>query len=317
MLMTTARRVGRSLLVIFLVTVLAQLLLSLAPGSVAERILGEEATPESVAALNTELGLDQPIWKQYTDWLGGALQGDFGNSLMTGQSVSDAIFERLPVSLELSILGMGIAIVVAVSFAVMGASRPDSMLDKFLNSITSVFLSTPGFIAGPVLIYIFAVELGWFPVIGWNPMDQGLGMNLQTALLPALAIALQEIASLHRLLRADLLTTLGEDYIAAARAKGLSGTYVMFRHALRPSSFSLMTVLGINMGRLLGGTVIVESLFALPGVGQLLVSSISSRDVIMVQGVVTFIAIIYVVMNMLVDVSYGVIDPRIRKVVAA
>lgn len=317
MVTTAGKRVARGLLVVLLVTIAAQALLSLAPGTVADGILGQNATEENIAQLNAELGLDQPAWQQYLDWLGGALHGDLGNSLVTQQPVLEALAQRLPVTFELAFLGMAFAIVVATVFAVIGASNPGSRTDRALNATTSVFLSTPGFIAGPLLVYCFAMQLNLFPVLGWAPVGQGLGANLQTAFLPALAIAIQEIAALHRLLRTDLISTLGEDFIAAARARGMGRMYVMFRHAFRPSSFSLITVLGINLGRLLGGTVIVEVLFSLPGVGGLLVQSITSRDIVMVQGVVTFVAAIYVVMNLLVDSGYGLLDPRVRKVMAA
>ncbi|MGW1028540.1 ABC transporter permease [Streptomyces sp. NPDC002577] len=311
------RRIGRSLLVVVLVTMGVVGLLSLAPGSAASVILGENATPEAVAELNTKLGLDQPFWSQYSDWLGGAVQGDLGTSPVTNQPVSTAIAERLPVTLELAVMALVIALVVAVLLAVASAVRPGSALDRAINAVSSVFLSVPAFIAGPLLIYFFALRLGWFPVTGWSPIGEGIGPNLRGAVLPAVAIALTEIAAFHRLLRTDLIGTLREDFVGAARAKGMSAGYVMFRHALRPSSLSLVTLVGINLGRLIGGTVIVEYLFSLPGLGQLLASSIISRDVVMVQGIVAFMAVVYVVVNMAVDLSYRLIDPRIRKAAAA
>ncbi|ROO87608.1 peptide/nickel transport system permease protein [Actinocorallia herbida] len=317
MLTTAVKRVARGLLVVLLVTIAAQALLSLTPGGVAEGILGENATDENIAALNAKLGLDQPPWQQYLDWLGGALHGDLGSSLVSQQPVREAIIERIPVTFELAFLGMAIALAAATVFAVVGATRPGSRIDRALNAVSSVFLSTPGFVAGPLLVYFLAMQLPVFPVLGWKPLSDGLGANLGSAFLPALAIAVQEIAALHRLLRTDLISTLGEDFIAAARARGMSGMYVMFRHAFRPSAFSLVTVLGINLGRLLGGTVIVEVLFSLPGCGGLLVQSITSRDIVMVQGMVTFVATVYVLMNLLVDFSYGLLDPRVRKVMTA
>ncbi len=199
----------------------------------------------------------------------------------------------------------------------LGATWPRSALDRGLNAVSSVFLSVPAFIAGPILIYLFAVQLGWFPVLGWSPISAGLGPNLRSAILPAIAVALVEVASFYRLLRTDLTSTLREDYIDAARARGMSSAYVMFRHALRPSSFSLVTVLGISFGRMIGGAVVVETLFALPGLGQLIVSSIGTRDVIVVQGVVAFTGVMYVAINTLVDLSYGLIDPRVRRAVTA
>lgn len=308
------RRLGRGLLVVLLVTLAVVVLLSFAPGSVAQAILGDAATPEAVAALNNKLGLDQPLWVQYLDWIGNAAQGDLGTSPLTGQSVTTAIMERLPVTFQLAAMALVIALVSAIFLAVSSAMRPGGTIDRGTAALSSVFLSVPAFVAGPVLIYFFAVELGWLPVTGWNRLGDGIGPNLQSALLPAIAMALMEIAAFHRLLRTDLITTLREDFIGAARAKGMNEWYVMFRHALRPSSFSLITLAGINLGRLIGGTVIVETLFSLPGLGQLLASSIVSRDLIMVQGIVAFMAVVYVVINILVDSSYELVDPRVRKV---
>lgn len=317
MVINIVRRAGHSLLVVFLVSVAAVALLSLAPGSAATVILGENATPEAVAALNAKLGLDQPLWHQYVDWVGAAVQGDLGTSPLTGQDVAPAILDRLPVTLELSALALVISLVVAILLAVVSAPVQGSPLDRGINAISSAFLSIPAFIAGPVLIYFLALRLGWFPVSGWSHIQDGLGANLRSAFLPAVAISLTEIAAFHRLLRTDLIGTLREDYVAAARAKGMGRTYVMFRHALRPSSFSLVTVAGISLGRLIGGTVVVEILFGLPGLGQLVSSAITLRDVITVQGIVVFVAVSYVLLNTLVDVSYGFLDPRIRKAVRA
>ncbi|MEV1025250.1 ABC transporter permease [Streptomyces sp. NPDC050264] len=318
MVLTVARHLLRNLLVVLLVTMGSVALLSLAPGSAASVILGENATPEAVAELNAKLGLDQPLWEQYAHWLKGAVTGDLGTSPVTNESVLHAVVDRLPVTLELAGLGLVIALIVAMLLAVVSASLEGTAVDRALTALSSVLLSVPAFIAGPVLIYVFAMQFGWFPVSGWADVsDAGLGANLQTAILPALSIALTEIAAFHRALRADLISTLHEDFIGAARAKGLSHGYVVFRHALRPSSFSLVTIAGLNVGRLIGGTVVVETLFSLPGLGQFIVSSIVSRDLIAVQGVVVFIVVVYVVVNTLVDLSYSWLDPRVRKAAAA
>ncbi|QFG20189.1 ABC transporter permease [Actinomadura sp. WMMB 499] len=317
MLFTSISRIGRSLLVVLLVSLAVVSLMSMAPGSVASVILGEDATPESIAALNAKLGMDQPFWAQYLDWLGNAVRGDLGTSPLTGQPVTEAIVERLPVTLQLAAMALAIALVVSVLLAVASAARPGSPVDRAINVLSSVFLSVPAFIAGPVLIYVLALQLGWFPVIGWSDLGEGIGANLRAALLPAISIALIEIAAFHRVLREDLIGTLQEDFVGAARAKGMGAVYVMFRHALRPSSMSLVTLAGINLGRLVGGTVIVETLFLLPGLGQLLTTSIVSRDLVMVQGVVVFVAVVYVVINTVVDLSYRLIDPRVRKVATA
>lgn len=317
LLLNIFQRFGRSLLVVLLVTVAAVALLDLAPGSVASVILGENATPQAIAELDARLGLDQPIWRRYLDWLGAAVQGDLGTSPVTGQTVMRSILDRLPVTLELAGLAMVISLVTAVVLAVVSASVQDSPVDRAISALSSAFLAVPAFVAGPVLIYVMALQFGWFPVSGWSGVGDGLTTNLRTALLPALAVSLTEIAIFHRLLRTDLVGTLREDYVSAARAKGMSHTYVMFRHALRPSSFSLITLAGLSLGRLIGGTVVVEILFGLPGLGQLVAASITSRDVITVQGVVVFVAIVYVGVNALVDVSYGLLDPRVRKAVRA
>lgn len=315
MLASLAISGGRSLVVIFLVSVAAVGLLGLAPGSAADVILGENASPEAVAEMNASLGLDQPLWRQYVDWVGSAVQGDLGASPITNQSVTSTIIDRLPVTLELAAVALTLALVISVLLAVVSAAMQGTWVDRVISAISAALLSIPAFIAGPVLIYFLAVQMGWFPVSGWSHIEDGIGPNLKSAVLPAIAISLTEVAAFHRLLRADLVGTLREDYVAAARAKGMTRGYVMFRHALRPSSFSLVTVAGISLGRLIGGTVIVEVLFGLPGLGQLVASSITLRDVITVQGVVVFVAVTYVIVNTLVDVSYGFLDPRVRKVV--
>lgn len=308
-----SKRTGYALLVIFIATFGVSALMHLAPGSLAQVILGESATPETVAAVETELGLDRPFIIQYFDWLVHAVRGDLGSSPITHQEVMGSILQRLPVTLEIAFLALAIALVVAIPLAVASASLPDSPLDRGINAVTSVFLAIPAFVAGPVLIYFFAVQLQILPALGWRPLGNGLGANLSSAILPAIAVALTEIASFHRVLRADLIGTLREDYVAAARAKGMKSTYVMFRHAFRPSSFSLLTISGLSLARLIGGTIIVEVLFVLPGIGQLISASIVQRDVITVQGVVAFIAVAFIVINMLVDISYGLIDPRVRQ----
>lgn len=312
---TAVRRVGRGVIVILLVTLASVALLSLAPGSAAAVILGENATPEAIARLNAELGLDRPLWAQYLHWLGSAVTGDLGTSPLTHQPVLDSVLERLPVTLELAVLALLISLIVAVVLALISATWPDSPVDRALTAFSSVLLSVPAFIAGPLLVYVLSLQLGWFPVSGWYRIGtDGLAANLQGALLPALSIAFTEIAAFHRVLRADLISTLREDFVGAARAKGMSRGYVLLRHGLRPSSFSLVTLVGINLGRLIGGTVVVEVLFSLPGLGQLIVTSITARDVIAVQGIVVFVVVAYVVINMLVDLSYTWLDPRIRKV---
>lgn len=307
------RKVSYGLLVVLLVTFSVSLLLSFAPGSVTQTILGEEATPENIAALNASLGYDRPFFVQYLDWLSHAVRGDLGTSPITHIPVMQSISDRLPVTFEIAVLALLISLAISVPLAIASAIRPDGMLDRSISAITSVFLSVPAFVAGPVLIFFFAVSMNVFPALGWVPIGESFSGNLRAAFLPALAAAITEIAAFHRVLRADLISTLREDYVAAARAKGLSSNYVMFRHAFRPSSFSLLTISGLSLARLIGGTIIVEMLFVLPGLGQYIANSVITNDVVAVQGVVAFIALVFVLMNMLIDVSYGLVDPRVRR----
>jgi peptide/nickel transport system permease protein len=300
-------------LVILLVTFLVILLMGLAPGSVATVILGDSATPHAVASLEHQMGLDRSVFVQWFSWLGSAVQGRLGTSPVTNQPVATAIVDRLPVTLEIAFLALLIALVIGVLLATVAAQRrPDSLLDRGINGLTSVFLAIPAFVAAPVLVYLLAVKAPVFPVTGWVPLTDGLGANLRTAFLPALCVALIEVAVFQRILRADLRTTLREDYVEAARAKGLSDRYVLWRHAFRPASFSLLTVAGVSLGRLIGGTIIVESFFSLPGLGQLVSTAVTSRDIVTVQGTVAFVAAAYVLVNTLVDLAYEFLDPRVK-----
>jgi peptide/nickel transport system permease protein len=305
-------KVGRAVLVVVAATMLTQFLLGLAPGGVSSTILGEAGSPEAIAQLDHQLGLDRPFFVQYFNWAGKVVTGDLGRSPVDQRSVWDAITKALPVTLELALLATAIALVLAVSTAMWSARRPGGFVDRAMGAVTSASLSIPTFVLGPVLLYFLAVQTNVFPVTGWVPLSDGLGANLKTAILPALCVAIPEFAVFQRLFRGDLVATLEEDYIDAARARGISEGRIMVRHAFRPASISLMTVTGISIGRLLGGTVVVESLFVLPGLGQLLQQSIIKRDLVMVQGIVVFIAVTYVIVNLVVDLLYGVVDPRIR-----
>jgi peptide/nickel transport system permease protein len=298
--------------VLVAVSLLTFLIASLLPGDLAYVILGDQATPEKVAALRHDMGLDQPIWWRYLSWLGNVLQGDFGRSFRTGQTVLQAVAERLPVSLELMLLAQLGALAIGIPLAIACAVRSGSAFDRFMTGSAFSMLSVPAFLSAILLIYLFAVELRWLPATGYVPFNEDPVGNLRCFLLPALTLALGEWPVLMRVLRSDMIATLQEDYIAMARAKGLKPSRILLVHALKPSSLTLVTVTGINVGRLIGGTVIVESIFALPGIGRLLLGAIFTRDLIILQGVVLFVAIGYVLMNFIVDMLYAVLDPRIR-----
>lgn len=305
-------KIGRALLVVIAATMLTQLLLDQAPGGVAQTILGEAASPENVADLNHQLGLDRPFFTRYFSWLGDVVHGDLGKSPITNLSVMESIKKALPVTIELVVLSVLIALVLAVGTAFIAARRPGGIFDRVMASITSASLSIPTFILGPILLYFLAFKANIFPITGWVPLSRNVGENLHSAILPALCVAIPEFAVFQRLFRGDLVSTMSEDYIDAARARGIGERRIITIHAFRPASVSLITVTGISIGRLLGGTVVVEALFVLPGIGQLLQQAIIKRDLILVQGIVVFVALAYVTINLAVDLLYGVIDPRIR-----
>jgi peptide/nickel transport system permease protein len=307
-----ARRLLYLVPVLVAVSLLTFLIASLLPGDLAYVILGDQATPDKVAALRHDMGLDQPIWWRYASWLWHVLQGDFGRSFRTGQTVLQAVSERLPVSIELMLLAELAALAIGIPLAIACAVRSGSAFDRFVTGSAFGMLSVPAFLAAILLIYLFAVELRWLPATGYVPFGEDPVGNIRSFVLPALTLALGEWPVLMRVLRSDMIATLQEDYIAMARAKGLKPSRILLVHALKPSSLTLVTVTGINIGRLIGGTVIVESVFALPGIGRLLLGAIYTRDLIILQGVVLFVACGYVLMNFVVDLLYAVLDPRIR-----
>jgi peptide/nickel transport system permease protein len=295
------------------VSFLTFLMVNLLPGDPVNSILPPESqTPERIAQVRADLGLDDPLPKQYVDWLSGVVQFDFGQSYRTNQPVREALLQRLPVTVELAILAIGIAVVFGVPLGVISAYKQGQRLDTVISSIVQFMLSIPAFVAAVFFIYLFAVQFQVLPATGWTRVTNDLWGNLKTAILPAVALSLSQLAIYTRLVRADMITTLQENFVLSARAKGLTNRFILFRHALRPSSLSLITVVGLNIGILLGGTVVIEKIFALPGIGGLLIDSIGQRDYLVVQGVVLLIATSYVVINTVVDLVYAMVDPRIR-----
>jgi len=307
-----ARRLLYLLPVLVAVSLLTFLIASLLPGDLAYVILGDQATPENVAALRRDMGLDQPIWWRYLSWLGHVLQGDFGRSFRTGQTVLQAVAERLPVSLELMLLAEVMGLIIGVPLAIACAARAGGAFDRFVTGTAFGMLSVPTFLSAILLIYLFAVELRLLPATGYVPFAEDPVANLRFMVLPALTLALAEWPGIMRVLRSDMISTLQEDYIALAKAKGLKASRILFVHALKPSSLTLVTVTGINIGRLIGGALIVETIFALPGIGRLLVGAIFTRDLIILQGVVLLVGAGFVMVNFIVDLLYAILDPRIR-----
>src|SRR6202030_3179961 len=286
-----ARRFLYLVPVLVAVSRLTFLIASLLPGDLAYVILGDQATPEKVAALRHDMGLDQPIWWRYIGWLGHVLQGDFGRSFRTGQTVLQAVVDRLPVSIELMILAEIGGLIIGVPLAIICAAKSGGAFDRFVTGTAFGMLSVPTFLSAILLIYLFAVELHLLPATGYVPFAEDPVGNLRFFVLPALTLALAEWPGIMRVLRSDMIATLQEDYITLAKAKGLKPSRILFVHALKPSSLTLATVTGINVGRLIGGALIVETIFALPGIGRLLVAVIYTRDLIILQGVVLLVAV--------------------------
>lgn len=305
---------AKFILLLFLVSVAAFMLLQMIPGDPIDALVPEGASEEVREEARELYGLNRPLFEQYISWLTGVLQGDFGRSFQTQMEVSASIGERIPVSLELAILAMAVALAISVPVGVYSAYRPGGLVDRIATLLTSATLATPPFVLGVLLVYFFAVQLGLLPMLGWVPFAEDPVAHFTYLVLPVITLAAGECVLFTRLLRGDMLATLQQDHVLSARARGLPTWRILVRHALRQSSFSLITVSGVVIGRLIGGTVIVESIFSLPGMGTLVVNSILNRDYIVVQGVVLVTAVIYLLMNTLVDLSYPLLDPRVRKV---
>ena len=310
-----AQRLLRLLATLLAVTFLSFLMTSLLPGDPAVAVLGQDAIQNEALLEETreELGLNDPFILRYLKWLGSAATFDLGDSFITDQAVAETIKQRLPVTAQLAVMAIVIAVLLAVPIGVVGAYRQGRWQDKTSSAAVQVALSVPNFITGIFLIWLFSVQLNWLPASNWSRISEGLWDNFKTAILPATALAMTQMAIFSRLVRADMIATLQENYILAARAKGLSDRFILARHALRPSSLSLMTIVGINFGALLGGTVVIETLFAIPGIGFRLINAINQRDILVIQGITVFVAVVYVVINTIVDLLYAVVDPRIRK----
>ena len=288
----------------------------LLPGDPVNAILPPTAPRDeaTVERIREELRLDDPLLVRYVSWLGDAVTGDLGQSYIDDRPVWTTITERLPITAQLAFMAVGMAILAAIPIGVLGAYRQGKAADQVSSAGVQVGLSIPNFIVGIFLIWLLTVQFRLLPSTGWNRIGtDGLVANLRTAILPASALALAQMAFFSRLVRSDMIATLQENYILSAKAKGLRDRYILFRHALRPSSLSLVTIVGINFGALLGGTVVIETLFALPGLGFRLINAINQRDILVIQGITVFIATGYVVINTLVDLIYLALDPRIRR----
>lgn len=287
-------------------------ILRLVPGDPVYAVLGLNATPKLVAQLHHEFHLDQPIYVQYFDWLGQVIHGNFGYDYRSGQPITQLLGNTLPVTLELVILALGLAIIVAIPLGMLAAVRRGRLSDKTAMVVSMLGISVPDFWLGILLILAFSLHLGWLPASGYVPLTQNVGQNLEYMILPAVALSAAFIAVLMRVTKAAMLEVLQQDYIRFVRARGIGERAVIFRHALRNAAIPIVTVIGLQAGYIVGGTIVVEQLFSLPGLGSLLLQATLARDYQIVQAGVLILGLTFVLSNLVADMLYIVLNPRLR-----
>lgn len=314
--MTTyvVRRLIDLLFVLLGVSLLIFLMVRFIPGDAVEIMLGAntDITPDRVAALRHGLGLDLPVYQQYWQWLTGVLHGDLGNSIWTGRPVSQEILARLPATLEITGLALLVALLVSLPLGVVAARARGGSTDVLVRVLSIIGLTLPSFWVGVLLLYFFSLYLPGWPAIGFVPFQADPWGNLARMALPVVAVSLPMIAGLTRILRSSLLEVLNTDYVRTARAKGLHERPVLYKHALRNALIPIVTVVGVQIGYLLSGVVVIEQVFAIPGVGRLIIGAINQRNYPLVQGIVLIVTAVFVFVNLLVDLAYAWIDPRVE-----
>jgi peptide/nickel transport system permease protein len=312
MLSYILRRLAATIPVMFIVAIFVFLMLRLTPGDPAAIIAGDNANAEQVALIRSRLGLDQPILSQFLIWFGNILRGDFGESFFFKKTVAELILGRLEPTLALSLCTITIAVVVAVPLGVLAAYKQGTWIDRIVMGFSVLGFSVPVFVIGYLLIYIFAIKLNWLPVQGYQPISAGFGGFMQRLILPSVTLSVIYIALIARMTRASVLEVLGEDYIRTARAKGQVEVKVLFRHALKNAAVPIITVIGLGIALLIGGVVVTESVFTIPGLGRLTVDAVLARDYPTIQAVILLFSFVYVLINLAVDLVYTLFDPRIR-----
>lgn len=306
------RRITATIPVMGIVALFVFSLLYIAPGDPAVVIAGDQATPEDVERIRTALGLDRPFFERFGEWSWRILHFDLGTSMFTDMPVTQLIGQRIEPTLSLMVITLILAIVVAVPMGVVAAWKAGSWVDRALMGFAVFGFSVPVFVVGYVLAYVFALELDWLPVQGYTPLSNGLWPWLENLILPAIALGCVYIALIARITRAAMLEVLQQDYIRTARAKGVGQSSILFLHALKNAAVPIVTVIGIGMALLIGGAVVTESVFAIPGLGRLTIDAILRRDYPVIQGIVLLFSFVYVLVNLVVDLIYTLLDPRIR-----
>ncbi|MBA8878556.1 ABC transporter permease [Phyllobacterium myrsinacearum] len=312
MLNYVSKRILIGILTLLAASIVVFIVLEIVPGDPARLMLGMNATEDAVQALQQQMGLDQPLLIRYFSWIGGLLVGDFGKSYTYSVPVLNLITERIAVSLPLALISLFLSTIIAIPVGLFSASRRGTMTDSGTMAIAQVGVAIPNFWFALLLVYVFAVSLRLVPAGGFPGWNAGVWAGLKSLILPSIALGLPQAAILARVTRSALLDVLGEDYIRTARAKGLTRRKVLYRHALRNALIPVLTILGLQFAFLLAGTIIIENVFYLPGLGRLVFQAITQRDLIVVEGVVMLLVATVILVNLLVDLSYALVDPRLR-----
>jgi peptide/nickel transport system permease protein len=312
MLAFIARRLAATILVMGLVGVFIFLLLHLAPGDPAAIIAGDNATPAQIEGIRRSLGLDDPLHVQFARWAGRVLMGDFGISIFSNVPVSTLIGQRIWPTLSLAFTTIVLAVTLAITAGVLAAWKAGGVIDRMVMVLSVVGFSMPVFVVGYLLIFVFAISLRWLPVQGYAPLSEGLWPWMRHLVLPSLALGLAYVALIARITRTSMLDVLAEDYMRTARAKGVATAPMLLKHALKNAGVPIITIIGIGIALLIGGVVVTETVFNVPGVGRLVVDAIAKRDYPIIQGVILLFSGVYVIVNLLVDLTYTLLDPRIR-----
>lgn len=297
--------------VLLVVALVIFAVLRLTPGDPAVLVAGDSASTEQIEEIRRNMGLDQPIHMQFTQWLGRMVRGDFGTSLISGRAVSELIADRMGATLSLTLMTLIYTLIVSLPLGVLSAWYRGKTLDRFVMAGSVVGFSVPVFIVAYLMILLFSLELRWLPVQGYRPLSAGLWEHVRHLLLPAMALGTVYIALITRIVRTSVIDTLNEDYIRTARAKGVSEWKVLSRHALGNAAVPILTIIGISITMLIGGVVVTESVFNIPGLGRLVLDAVLSRDFTVIQSLIVLFSMIYIVVNLLIDISYMVVDPRI------
>ncbi len=305
------QRVLAAIPVMGFVALIVFLLLRLS-GDPAAILAGDAATPEQIARIRDQLGLNDPLYVQFFSWIADMLRGDFGTSLLSGTPVTQMIAQRMEPTLSLAITTITLSVIIAVPLGVIAAWKQGTLIDRFVMLISVVGFSVPVFVIGYLMISFFSMELRWFPVQGFRSISQGFGPFIERITLPTLTLTLLYVALIARITRTSMLEILGEDYIRTAHAKGLPEAKVLMRHALRNCSVPIITVIGIGFALIISGVVVTESVFNLPGLGRLTLDAVLARDYPVIQAVILLASLVYVVVNLLIDIAYVLLDPRIR-----